>query len=207
MREITSPWHLFNNTFPFTISLPIPLPIPLDVLSRFPCTLPILFSLPIPGHFLTNLSVLHTLAVVIVIGIARTAPSTTRRSGSRPVLNIIIFVNYLMPILWSNGQDVVWFVLPTAGWLNVFPGIITSVPRETVTSAFALPRTGFLRIGVIHLIPEGMGYPTSNCSFGSGFCETFAPFLSGRQPTTPEKANTCSSGEATSAGIVKSGKS
>jgi len=51
------------------------------------------------------------------------------------------------------------------------------------------------------------GCPTSHCSFGRGFCQSFAPYMSGRQPTTAEEANSCSCGVATSAGIVKSGKS
>jgi hypothetical protein len=48
------------------------------------------------------------------------------------------------------------------------------------------------------------GCPISHCSFGCRFCQTFAPYISGRLATTPEKVNYCSSGAATSAGIVKS---
>jgi hypothetical protein len=50
--------------------------------------------------------VLLTLTVVTVMVIARTAPSTPQRSGIRPVLIIIILVDYLIPIQWFNGQEV-----------------------------------------------------------------------------------------------------
>ena len=87
-RDIISPWCLFNNTFPFTVSLTLPLPFPL----------PVLCSLSFSRPFLTTLRDLLTLAIVIVIAIARTAPSTARRSGIRPVLIIIILIDYLIPI-------------------------------------------------------------------------------------------------------------
>jgi len=108
----------FNNTLPYTVSLPLPLPDPL----------PILCSLPFPGPSLTALRVLLTLAVVIVIVIARTAPSTAQRSRIRPGLIIIILVDYLIPIQWSNGHEVAWLVLPAAWWLNLCPEIIATIP-------------------------------------------------------------------------------
>ena len=94
------PWGLFNNTYPFTVSLPLPLPLPfpLSVLSLLPFPLPVLCSLPFPGPFPTALRVLLILAVVIVIAIARMAPPTARCSGILPVLIIIIVVEYLIPI-------------------------------------------------------------------------------------------------------------
>jgi len=145
---------LFNNTCPFTISLLLPflccLPLP------FPH--PILCTLPFPGFFLTALRVLLTLGVIIVIAIARTAPSAARPSGIRAVLIIIIIlIDDLIPIQWSNTQEVAWLVLPGAWWLNVCPEIIVTVPRETFASAFNLPRAASLWIGVIDLIPEGTG--------------------------------------------------
>jgi hypothetical protein len=91
-----STWGLFNNTFPFTVSLPLPLPFLGCLPLRLP--LPILWTIPNPGRFLTALHVLLTLAAVIVIAIARTAPSTARRSGIGPVVIIIILVDYLIPI-------------------------------------------------------------------------------------------------------------
>jgi hypothetical protein len=148
---------VLNNTFPFTMSLPLPLPFPLPVLSRLPFPLLILYSLPFPGPYLTALRVLLTLAVVIVIAIARTAPSTARCTGIRPVVIIIILVNYLISIQWSNVQEVAWFVLLTASRFNLCPEIIATVPREMLTGAFNLPRAGCLRFGEIHLIPEGTG--------------------------------------------------
>jgi len=54
---------------------------------------------------------------------------------------------------------------------------------------------------------SGVGFPTSNQSFRLGFCQTFSPHMSQRQPTTPWKANTCSCGVSTSAGIVNSSES
>ena len=74
-----------------------------------------------------------------------------------PVVIIIIILDYLIPIQWSNGQEVAWFVLPTAWRLELCPGIVAIVPTEMLTGAFYLPRAGCLRIGAIDLIPEGMG--------------------------------------------------
>jgi len=87
---------------------------------------------------LTALRVLLPLAIVIFIAITRTAPSTAWRTGISPVVIIIILVEYLIPIQWSNGQEVAWYVLPTAWRLNLCPGIIATVPREMLTSAFNL---------------------------------------------------------------------
>jgi hypothetical protein len=140
---------VFNNTFPFTVSLPLSLP--------FPLPLPVLGSLPFPGPFLTSLRVLLTLAIVIVIAISRMAPSTARRTVIRPVLIVIILIDYLIPIQWPNGQEVSWLVLPAAWWLNLCPGIIATVLRESLAGAYNLPQAGCLQIGEIDLIPEGMG--------------------------------------------------
>jgi polyferredoxin len=93
----------------------------------------------------------------MVIAIARTAPSTTRRSRICPVLIINILVDYLIPIQWSNSQKVAWFVLLTVWQLNVCPEIIATIPREMLTAAFNHPQAGCLQIGAIDLIPEGMG--------------------------------------------------
>jgi hypothetical protein len=106
---------LLNNTVPFTVSLPLlflcclPLPFPLPILS----------TLPSQGSFLTALLVLLTLAVVIVIAMARTAPATARVSGIHPDLIIIIIVDYIIPIQRSKGYEVAWLVLPAAWWLNL----------------------------------------------------------------------------------------
>jgi hypothetical protein len=70
------------------------------------------------GPFLTALRVLLTLAVIIAIAIAKMAPSTTGGTRFRPVVINIILVNYLIPIQWSNGQDVAWFALLAAWRLN-----------------------------------------------------------------------------------------
>jgi len=112
-------------------------------LHRFPSPsrsipIPVLGSLPFPSHFLIALHVLLTLAIVSVIAIARTATSTAWRSGIRPVLIIIIFVGYLIPIQWSNGEEVAWRVLLAAWWLNLCPEIIATIPRETLAGAFRL---------------------------------------------------------------------
>ena len=132
-------------------------------LYRFPSPSPSLspshpLSLPFPGPFLTALRVLLTHAVVVVIGVARTAPSTTRRSGIRPVLIMIILIDYLIPIQCSNGQEVAWLVLPAAWRLNHCPEIITTLPRESLTGGFNLSPAGCLRIAAINLIPKGTGF-------------------------------------------------
>jgi hypothetical protein len=116
-----------------------------------------LCSLPFPSLYLTDLSVPFSLAVVIVIAIARTAPSTTRRTGIHPVvIIIIILLDDVIPIQGSNGQEVAWFVLPTVSRLILCAGIIATVPRETLTGAFTLPPDGCLRSGAIDMIREGM---------------------------------------------------
>jgi len=51
------------------------------------------------------------------------------------------------------------------------------------------------------------GCPTSNWLFGHGFWQTLTTNMSGRLSTTSVKANCCSCGTATLAGIVKSGES
>jgi hypothetical protein len=132
---------VFNNTFLFTVSLP----------------LPIVCSLPFPRPFLTALRVILTLAIFIVIAIARTVLSTARHSRIRQVVIIIILVNYLIPILWSNGQEVTWLLLPAAWRLNLCPEIITTGPSETLARAFHPSRACCLRIGAINFIPDGTG--------------------------------------------------
>ena len=162
-----SPWGLLNITFFFPVLIPIPLPIPLPflhclplplpVVSRLPFPLAILGSVPVPGCFLTALHVLLTLAVIIVIAIASTAPSTARCSTICPVLINIICVDYLIPIQLSHGGEVSWFVLRAASRLNCCPEIIATVPRETIAGGFNCQQAGCLRIGVIDMIPKGTG--------------------------------------------------
>ena len=72
------------------MSLPLPLPLPLSILSRLPYPLPILCSRSCPDPCLTALRVLLTLAIVVVIVIARMALSTAQRSVIGPVLIVII---------------------------------------------------------------------------------------------------------------------
>jgi len=164
-RVISSPrWGLFNNTFPFTVSLPlplpflrcfpIPLPCPLPILSHLPFPLAILCTVPFPGPFLTFLCVLLTLAVGIVIAIGWTAPLTIQCAVMRPVLIIIVLVDYLILALWSNGCEVARLVLPAAWQLKLGPKIIATIPREALTSLFNLPRTSCQRNGPNDLIPE-----------------------------------------------------
>jgi hypothetical protein len=135
------------------------------------------------------------------------APSTAQRSRILPVVTIIILVDYLIPIQWFNGQEVAWLVLPAAWWPNLCPDCITSVLREMLAGAFNLPRAGCLQIGAIDLIPKGMGVvPPPIVHLVVGCYQKFVPNMSGREPTSPKKANSFSCGRATSAGIVKSGE-
>jgi hypothetical protein len=98
-----------------------------------------------------------TLAIVIAIAITKTGSSTARFSGIRPVVIMIILVDYLIPIQRSNGQEVAWFVLLAAWQLNLCPETIANVPTQTLTGVFHLPQADYLRIGAIDLIPKGMG--------------------------------------------------
>jgi hypothetical protein len=84
--------------------------------------------------------------MVIVIAIGRTPPSTARRTGICPVVIIIIPVDYLIPIQWSNGQEVAGFVLPAAGGLNHCREIIATIQGEMLTAAFILPEACCLLI-------------------------------------------------------------
>jgi len=147
---------LFNSTIPFTVSLPLPLPFPLPILNLLGFPLPIRCSLPYPCPLFAALHVLLTLIVVIVISISRTAPSTSLRTWIQAVLVALNLVQYLIPIQWSNSQEVGSLVLPAAWWLNICPEIIATMPRETLSDAINLCRAGCLQIGVIDLIPEGM---------------------------------------------------
>jgi len=151
----------------FTVSLPLPILRCVSLPLRWP--LYILCSILFPGPFPTALRVLLTVGIVIVIAIARTSPSTAQHSGIRPVLIIISLVDYLIPIQWSNGQEVAWLVLPAACWLNLCPESIATIPRETLIGEFNLPQAGCLRIGAIDLIAKGTG----NCKLSpfalSGF--------------------------------------
>jgi hypothetical protein len=52
--------------------------------------------------------------MTIANAIARTAPSTAKRSGSCPVLINIMPVDYLISIAWTTRQEVVWLVLLAA---------------------------------------------------------------------------------------------
>ena len=156
-RDIISPWGLFNNTFAITISLPLPFPFPFPILSRLPFPLPICCSFPFLGLFLTALLFLPTLTVVIDIAITRTAPSTARCSGIVAVLSILILVDYLIPLQSSNGQELSCLVRPAALRLNPCPEVIPTVPGETLAGVNNISQDGWLRIGGIDLIPEGMG--------------------------------------------------
>jgi hypothetical protein len=178
--RVVSPCCSFNNTspFPFTVPVPVPIPIPffcctplpLPMLSRLLFRLSTLCSLPFPRSFLNPLRVLLTLAVIIVIAIARTTPSTARHCGILPGLIIIILVDYRMSIQWSNSQEVTWFVLLPVWWLNLCPGIIAAGPRDMLSAVFNLPQAGCLWVGAIDLIPEGQGViPPSLVQLVAGF--------------------------------------
>jgi hypothetical protein len=82
----------------------------------------------------------------------------------------IILVDYLIPIQWSNGEEVSCLALPAAWGLYRCTEIIASVPRETLTGAFDLARSRCLRIEDIDLIPEGTGVvPPPNVHLVAGF--------------------------------------
>ena len=55
-----------------------------------------------------------------------------------PVFIIIILLDDLIPIPWSNRQEVAWLVLPAAWRLTLYPEIIATVPRYTLAGMFNL---------------------------------------------------------------------
>jgi hypothetical protein len=55
--------------------------------------------------------------------------------------------------------------------------------------------------------PEALGLFHLQLFILYWFCQTFAPYTTRRQPTTPEKANCCTWGTATWVRIVQSGES
>jgi hypothetical protein len=65
-------------------------------------------------------------------------PSTASLPGICSVLIVIILVNYLISIKWSNGQEVAWLEPQAAWWLNLCPESIATEPREMLTGAFNL---------------------------------------------------------------------
>ena len=81
------------NTYPFRVSVPLPLPVPYPILSHVPFAHSILCSHSFPGYVPTTLHLLISLAVVIMIAIARKAVSTARRTGIGPVVIIIILID------------------------------------------------------------------------------------------------------------------
>jgi hypothetical protein len=97
------------------VSLPLPPHflhcLPLFFPFGFPFFVSILYYLPFPGPFLTALCVILMRVVIIFIGIAWIAPSSTSHSGICPDLIIIILVDYLIWIEWSHGQYGGWLVL------------------------------------------------------------------------------------------------
>jgi len=95
--------------------------------------------------------------VGICIVIARTALSTARLPGIGPVAIIVIIVDYLIKIQWSNGQEVAWLILPVAWRLNLCPEIIGAITRETLAGEINLSRARCQRIAAIHLISECTG--------------------------------------------------
>ena len=107
--------------------------------------------------FLTALRVFLTLAVVIIIATARSAPCNAWNCAIRPVLIIIILIEYLIPHQWSTGLEVAWLVLLADWWLNGCPEIIATRQRGTLAGACNLPQGGCAWIGVIDLIPQGTG--------------------------------------------------
>jgi hypothetical protein len=129
--------------------------IPLPVLSCIPFPHHILCSHPFSSLSLTAMGVLLTLAVIIVIAIARTAPSNAQRCRLCPVLIIIMLNNYLIPFQWANGLEVVGHILLPASRLNLCPEIIATVPRRILPGAFNLPRAGCLLHAVIDIASKG----------------------------------------------------
>ena len=191
-----SHWGLFNNTGPCPVPIPVPIfrpllhrfHLPLPFVSRRAIPLPILCSRPLPGPFLTTLRVILTLAFIIVIAIASMAHSTAWCSRIRQGLIIIIFLNDLIPIQWSNGQEVAWFVLPAAWQLNLCPEIIATVPREPVAYPFIHPPAGSLRFKTIDLIPKGMGVvPLPIFHLVAGFIKCLPHISADSSPPLPKR--------------------
>jgi len=181
-----------NYTFPFIVSLPLsflrwfphPLPFPL------PFPLHIVCSLLFPCPFLIALRVLPTLAVLIVIAIAGTAPFTAWHSGMCPVLIIIMLVDYLIPIVRSNGQEVAWLVVLAAWWLKLSHESIATVPGEMLTGAWILPWAGCLQIGAIDLISEGTGVVPSVIVQLAAGCMKYLPHIRAEGcPPLPKRWN------------------
>jgi hypothetical protein len=76
----------------------------------------------------------------------------------------------MIQIQLSNTQGVCWLVLPAAWWLKLCPGIITTIPRETLTGVFNIPQASPVRTGAIDLIPDWTGVIRhSNIHLFAGF--------------------------------------
>jgi hypothetical protein len=68
-----------------------------------------------------------------------------------------MFIQYIIPIQWSNGQALPWHVRVAAGGLDRCPEMVATVPREMLAGAFNLPLAGWLQIKAVHFIPDGTG--------------------------------------------------
>ena len=126
----------------------VTLPLPFLCCLPLPFSHPILWTLSFPGSCLTALRVLFTLAVFSVIAITRTAHSAAQLSRICPVLIIIILIDCLIPILWSNSQEVARLVLPAAWSLNICPEINATVPTQMLAGVYDLRRASCL-LGVL----------------------------------------------------------
>jgi hypothetical protein len=71
---------------------------------------------------------------------------------------IIVVVDYLNLIQWSNDEQVAWLVLPATWQLTPYPELISTVTREMLASPIILPRPGCPQNGVIDFIPQGTGF-------------------------------------------------
>jgi len=137
-HHIPNPFH-----FPFLFSVTISVP--------FSSFVPFLFTVPFSLPCMSS----WPLILFLQLPWRRIAPSTAQCSGIRPVLIMIIFFNYLIPIPWSNVQEVAWLVLPAVWQLNFCPEIIVTVQRQMNTGVFILLQPRLLPIGAMDLIPEG----------------------------------------------------
>jgi hypothetical protein len=116
------------------------------------------------------------------------APSTARHTGIGSVVIIIIPVDYLLAIHWSNGKEVGWFELPAAWRLNHRPVIMATVLRELLTGACILPQAGCLQIGAIEFIPEGLGIvPPPIVPLVAGFVKHLHNIYAKGSPPLPKR--------------------
>jgi len=205
-------------TIPVPLPFPFPFPFPSSVAFPFPFPFPFPFSVALPFPFP------YCVAFTFQVPFAPRCISSSRSLSSFWLPS----PRWLLPPLGAPRSAQFSSLSSSAIISSQLSGLMArKLPglycRQLCGSIFALrsaqqyqekrspcirPPTSWLAADQRYQLDPWIqgGCPTYNWSFGRGFCQTFAPYMSGRPPTTPAEVNSCSWSPATSAGMVKTGE-